>query len=69
MAASFSALRPTSFSRGTMRSPSAGNPPSSRIGTSALAMCWVEQMRPVAPLRMMPMVIVVMTYPRPQSRA
>ncbi len=43
-----------------MRSPFTARPPSLRIGASAFARCWVEQMRPVAPLRMMPMVLVVM---------
>src|SRR5262245_59739497 len=33
-------------------------PPSAMIGTRALARCWVEPMRPVAPLTMMPIVWV-----------
>src|SRR5262249_43068809 len=41
-----------------MRSSPTASPPALRIGTSALARCWVEPMRPVAPLTMMPMVVV-----------
>src|SRR5215467_5189824 len=41
-----------------MRSPPTASPPAIRIGTSALARCWVEPIRPVAPLTMMPMVLV-----------
>ena len=57
-----------------MRSPPTASPPSRPIGTSALARCWVEAIRPVAPLTMMPMVLVGMGFPtrerhRPRKRA
>ena len=41
-------------------SPPTGRPPSARIGTSALARCCVEAIRPVAPLMMTPIGMVAM---------
>src|SRR5947208_484716 len=59
-AASRSGLRPTRSGRGTMRSSAMTRPPSSRIATKAFCRCCVEQMRPVAPLTMMPIVLAAM---------
>src|SRR5262249_55192477 len=55
-AARRSASRPVSSKRGTNRSWPSASPPSAMIGIKAFARCWVEPMRPVAPLTMMPIV-------------
>src|SRR6266436_7168924 len=55
-AARRAASRPVSSKCGTNRSSPCASPPSSMIGIKAFARCWVEAMRPVAPLTMMPIV-------------
>src|SRR5215475_3077060 len=60
IAARRSPSRPTRSSRGMTRSWPTTRPPSRQIGTRAFCRCWVEQMRPVAPLTMMPIVLLGM---------
>src|SRR5262249_40505330 len=55
-AARRAASRPASSKRGTHRSSPSASPPSAMIGIKPFARCWVEPMRPVAPLTMMPIV-------------
>ena len=63
------AVAPISSSRGSSRAPPRGRPPSSMIGTKALARCCVEPIRPVAPLTMIPIVWVAIVQMRPLGKA